>query len=311
MSAQAVLFDVPGPKASRRYLVIGISGGVVLLALIALILWGLRSQLTPAQWAPFLDADTWLYYIYPGLFMTLQAALVSVVTATVLGFVLGIGRLSHNRVVSWLTAVFVEFFRSVPVLMMMIFAYYVSLFTLKLPGDILSFVGVVVGLTLYNSCVMAELIRSGVQGLPKGQREAGLSVGLTNGQTLRSILLPQAVTAMLPSLVSQLVVILKDTALGYMVTYPDLIRSLQNLAAGKGNLVVSFIVAAIIFIVINFALTSLARWLERKLAGRRAGPKAVAMTNLPPPPDPDLEMYTVTDKFEDPAEYTRGHPPRH
>lgn len=291
MSIQSVLFDVPGPRAERRHLVLGVVGTLVIVGLVTFVAYGLRGQLTPAMWAPFLSMDTWQYYIYPGVFMTLQAALLSVVLATALGFLLGMGRLSHVKAISWVTAVFVEFFRSVPVLMMMVFAYSVFLYSFHLPGELLSIAGVVVGLTLYNSCVMAELIRSGVHSLPKGQREAGLAIGLTAGQTLRSILVPQAVTAMLPSLVSQLVVILKDTALGYLITYPDLIRSMQNLSAVKGNLVTSFIVAALIFIVINYSLTVFARWLERKVAGRRAGPAAVALPNLAVNPDPDEDMY--------------------
>lgn len=305
MSAQAVLFDAPGPRAQRINTLIGIAGAILILAFIGAVIWGLRAQLGPDKWVPFLEVDTWLYYVYPGLWMTLQAAVISVALATVLGLVLGLGRLSHNKVISWVTAIFVEFFRSVPVLMMMLFAYYLSMFVLKLPGELLPIAGVIVGLTLYNSCVMAELIRAGVHGLPRGQSEAGLAIGLTRGQTLRTILLPQAITAMLPSLVSQLVVILKDTALGYMVTYPDLLRSMQNLDAVKGNLVVAFLVAGVIFVVINSSLTGLARWLERKLAGRRAGGRAIALTNLPIAPDPNQPMYADNEKYEDPAEYTR------
>lgn len=311
MSTQSVLFDIPGPKARRRNTVVGLVGAVIVLGLLALVVYGLRAQLTAALWAPFLSVDTWRYYVYPGVFMTLQAAIVSVVLASVLGLILGMGRLSHNKVVGWASAIFVEFFRSVPVLMMMLFAFYVALFTLHLPGDVLSIVGVVVGLTLYNACVMAELIRSGVHSLPKGQREAGLAIGLTRGQTLRSVLLPQAITAMLPSLVSQLVVILKDTALGYLITYPDLIRSMQNLSAVRGNLVTSFIVAALIFILMNYSLSSFAHWLERKLAGRRAGPGAAAWTDLAIDPDPDASMYADTDRYADPAAYTRGDRPHH
>ncbi len=305
MSAQAVLFDVPGPKAQRINTLVGVLGGLVILGFVGAVVWGLRAQLGPDKWAPFLKADTWLYYVYPGLWMTLQAAVISVLLATVLGLILGLGRLSHNKVISWVTALFVEFFRSVPVLMMMLFAYYLSMFVFRLPGELLPIAGVIVGLTLYNSCVMAELIRAGVHGLPRGQSEAGLAVGLTRGQTLRSILLPQAITAMLPSLVSQLVVILKDTALGYMVTYPDLLRSMQNLDAVNGNLVVAFLVAGVIFVVINWSLTAFARWLERKLAGRRAGGRAIALTNLPIDPDPREPMYADNERYEDPAEYTR------
>ncbi|MGV8850561.1 MAG: amino acid ABC transporter permease [Propionibacteriaceae bacterium] len=285
MSTQSVLFDIPGPRAVRRHRTLGALGVLLLSALLAAVVYGLRDQLTGPLWAPFLAADTWIYYVYPGVFMTLQAALISVVLATLLGLVLGMGRLSHVRPVRWAASIFVEFFRSVPVLMMMLFAYYVFLFTIRLPGALLPILGVVIGLTLYNACVMAELLRSGVHSLPKGQREAGLAIGLSPGQTLRSILLPQAVTAMLPSLVSQLVVILKDTALGYLITYPDLIRSMTNLSAVKGNLVTSFLVAAVIFILINSLLTTLAHWIERRVAGRRAGPGAVALPNLATDPD--------------------------
>jgi len=309
MSTQSVLFDIPGPKAARRNTIVGVLGAVVVLGLLALVVYGLRAQLTAQQWAPFLSLDTWRYYVYPGVFMTLQAALISVVLASVLGLVLGMGRLSHHKVIGWASAIFVEFFRSVPVLMMMLFAFYVALFTLKLPGDLLPIFGVVVGLSLYNSCVMAELIRSGVHSLPKGQLEAGLAIGLTRRQALWSVQLPQAITAMLPSLVSQLVVILKDTALGYLITYPDLIRSMQNLSAVKGNLVTSFIVAALIFILINYSLSSFAHWLERRLAGRRAGPGAAALMHLAVDPDPEAPSYADTDKNIDPAAYTRGERP--
>jgi glutamate transport system permease protein len=128
---------------------------------------------------------------------------------------------------------------------------------------------------------------------------------------LRNVLLPQAVTAMLPSLVSQLVVILKDTALGYLITYPDLIRSMQNLSAVKGNLVTAFMVAALIFILLNYSLSSFAHWLERKLGGRRAGPAAVALTDLAIDPHPDSAMYADSQRDADPAAYTRGERPHH
>ena len=110
--------------------------------------------------------------------------------------------------------VFVEFFRSVPVLMMMLFAYYVLLFGIQISGEILPLLGVIAGLTFYNSSVIAELIRSGVGSLPTGQREAGLAIGLTPFATLRLVLLPQAITLMLPSIVSQLVVVLERLGSG-------------------------------------------------------------------------------------------------
>ena len=265
MSVQAVLFDLPGPKARRRHRVIGVVGTLVILAGLAVLTWGLRAQvLNPAMWAPFLMPSTWTAYIIPGLLATLLAAAISVVLAGVVGVIFGLGRLSHNAPVRAVSTVFIEFFRSVPVLMMMIFANAVFSTTGILSGDYQPLAGVVAGLTFYNASVIAELIRAGVDSLPKGQIEAGLAIGLSRSETLRLILLPQAITAMLPSLVSQLVVVLKDTALGYMVAYSDLLRAAQNLSTNYGNLVVAFLVVGVIYIAINAGLTSggggLPRW---------------------------------------------------
>ncbi len=269
MSTQAVLFDVPGPRALRTYRIIGVLAVLALLGLLALIIRGLANpddnQFTAEKWAPFLDSVTWTAYLLPGLVDTLRAAGIAVVLSIVIGLVLGVGRLSGSRVLRGVCGAYVELFRSVPVLVMMIFAYFFAVFVLRIPGDAASLFGVVAGLTLYNSSVIAELIRSGVFSLPKGQREAGLAVGLTPFQTMTAILLPQAITSMLPSLLSQLVVILKDTALGYIINYPELIRGGQNLATNFGNLIPSFIVLAAMFIIINYALTLVARVVEQRL----------------------------------------------
>ena len=276
MSAEAsVLFDAPGPKARRRHLVIAVIGSLVILALLYLVISALaaKGQFAAAKWSPFLDPVTWTSYLLPGLRATLIAAFFSVILAIVCGILLGMGRLSEAAAVRWACGAFVEFFRSVPVLMMMLFAYYLFLFGLQISGEILPLLGVIAGLTFYNSCVIAELIRSGVGSLPKGQREAGLAIGLTPFATLRLVLLPQAITVMLPSIVSQLVVILKDSALGFLILYPELVRSGQTLAALEGNIIPTFLVVAAIFILINYLLTRLAHYLERRLQTRRRGPR--------------------------------------
>ncbi|MDO5499276.1 MAG: amino acid ABC transporter permease [Propionibacteriaceae bacterium] len=269
MSAEAtVLFDAPGPRARRRYLIITIVTLLVLAGALAATVYGLRVQLGARNWLPFVEAPTWTHYMIPGLLGTLQAAIIAVVLASILGILLGVGRLSSLKVISIPAGIFVEFFRAVPVLIMMLFAYYVMLFNQLMTGYMLLLASVVIGLTLYNASVIAELIRSGVHSLPRGQAEAGLAVGLTRGQTLSAIQLPQAIRAMLPSLVSQLVVILKDSALGYMIGYAELLRASQTLASVRGNLMVSFIVAGFIFVVLNYGLTGLAQWLERRMSRR-------------------------------------------
>ena len=279
MSAQAVLFDVPGPKARVRYRIFGVVGGLAVLGLLLLMVRGLASpennQFTAQKWAPFLDPETWTSYLLPGLLATLEAAGAAVVLSGVFGVLLGLGRLSEASAVRVVCGVLVEFLRSVPVLVMMLFTYYFCIFVLGVLGDTSTFVGVVGGLTLYNSAVIAELIRSGVFALPQGQREAGLAIGLTPRQTLVTVLLPQAVTAMLPSLISQLVVILKDTALGYIISFSELLRAGTTFSTVYGNLIPTLIVVAAMFIVINYALSLLARVIEQRLKrAQRTGPVA-------------------------------------
>lgn len=281
MSTQAptLLFDAPGPKARARYRVIAVVGAVLLLALIAFIVVRMldlpapadrprNNQFTLEKWAPFLTSSAWVNYLLPGLLGTIVAAVVAVALSLVFGLLLGIGRLVQVRWMRWVCGAIVEFFRSVPVLMMMLFAYQAGLRVLHITGPALPFFGVVVGLTLYNSCVIAELVRSGVNALPKGQEEAGLAVGLTPMATLVTIMLPQAVTAMLPSMLSQLVVILKDSALGYMISYLELLRSGINLATAFANLIPTMIVLAVMYIVMNSMLTRAASAVQRRL--RRA-----------------------------------------
>jgi glutamate transport system permease protein len=281
----SVLFDAPGPKARRRYVVIAVFGTLVILALLYLLVSALaaKGQFTAAKWSPFLDPVTWTSYLLPGLRATLIAAFFSIILAIVGGILLGMGRLSQTTVVRTVCGIFVEFFRAVPVLMMMLFAYYVFLFGIGVSGDILPLLGVVAGLTFYNSCVIAELIRSGVGSLPKGQQEAALAIGLTPFAALRLVLLPQAITMMLPSIVSQLVVVLKDSALGFLILYPELVRSGQTLASLEGNIIPTFIVIAAIFILINYLLTRLARYLERRLQRRRRGLKVAQVSTIVSP----------------------------
>jgi glutamate transport system permease protein len=280
MSAEvSVLFDAPGPKARRRHLVIAVVGSLAILALLFLLVRALaaKDQFTAAKWSPFIDPVTWTSYLLPGLRATLVAAFFSVILAIICGILLGMGRLSQLRAVRVACGAFVEFFRAVPVLMMMLFAYYLFLFGFQISGEALPLLGVIAGLTFYNSSVIAELIRSGVGSLPTGQREAGLAIGLTPFATLRLVLLPQAITLMLPSIVSQLVVVLKDSALGFLILYPELVRSGQTLASLQGNLIPTFIVIAAIFIIINYVLTRLAHYLECRLQARKRGPKQVQL----------------------------------
>lgn len=285
MSQEAVLFDAPGPRARRRHAIL--TGVGLLLAALGLYLVYVKldeaNQFDSALWQPFLTAEAWTQYLIPGLIGTFKAAAISIVLAGIFGLVFGMGRLSHVAAIRWVSGAVVEFFRSVPVLIMMIFAFGVYAQNQVFTSEVNPLAAVVTGLTLYNGAVVAELVRSGVFSLPKGQAEAGLSIGLTRGQTLRSIELPQALTAMLPALVGQLVVVVKDSALGSIITYGELLDWSKTLGSAYANTVPAYIVAAALFIVINYLLTALARYVERRLSSR--GRTTLHATTAAPTPD--------------------------
>ncbi|QAY62309.1 amino acid ABC transporter permease [Xylanimonas allomyrinae] len=275
MSA-SVLFDAPGPRGRRRMAISNALGAVVVLGILAWVLVVLsgKGQLAAGLWRTAVDPRAWQYYYLPGLQNTLRAAAFATVGAVVFGILFGMGRLSHLRAIRWVSSLLVEFLRAVPVLLMMVFLN--ILFGVTLRGVVAdsAFTAVVVALILYNGSVIAELVRSGVGSLPRGQAEAGVSLGLTRGQTLRSIQLPQALIAMLPAVVSQLVVVLKDSALGQLIGYKELLRSAQILASGGGNPLQALFVAAILFILLNVVLSWVARRLARRLSSRTSGKTA-------------------------------------
>lgn len=203
----------------------------------------------------------------------------SIVLSLLLGAILGIGRLSEHLWVRAVAGFFVEVFRAIPVLILMVFTWFLFAIYGIFPSSMLAFAAVVTGLTLYNGSVMAEILRSGINSLPKGQTEASLSLGLRKSQMMRLVLLPQAITAMMPALISQMVVALKDSALGYIIGYSEVVRSGLLSASRYGNYIPALIVVAAIMILINFGLSKLATVVERRL---RQGSRSSA-----PPADPE------------------------
>ncbi|MGH3614161.1 MAG: amino acid ABC transporter permease [Pseudonocardia sp.] len=278
----SVLYDVPGPRSRRRILIGSLIAGAALLILAVIVVARLaaQDQFSAEKWGPILNPTDPLFPLLwtrlgLGLINTLYAAALAVALSLVVGTVLAVTRLVSAPWYRWLVVGFVELFRGLPVVVTIFFAARV----LPELGVNLSIVWyLIIGLTAYNAVIIAEIVRSGVNALPSGQREAAAAVGLTRGQSLRLILLPQAFRIMLPALISQLVVILKDTALGFIISYPELLRTAQIAIQTLNNPIPLFFTVAVIFILINYALSRLAVYVEHRLsrAGRTAAAPAAA-----------------------------------
>ncbi|MFI5982736.1 amino acid ABC transporter permease [Streptomyces sp. NPDC051555] len=265
----SVLYDTPGPKAKARNWLYS----AIFLVVIGLALWWIlstmadKNQLDADKWTPFVtDGQIWTTWLIPGVLETLKAGLIAMVIALPLGALLGIGRLSDHAWVRIPVGAFVEFFRAIPVLMLMLFGSALYVRFSDVSSELRPLYAVVTGLVLYNAAVIAEIVRAGVLSLPSGQSDAAKAIGMRKGQTMLYVLVPQAVTVMLPALVSQLVVILKDTALGgTLLALPELLSMARQISANYSNTIASLAVIGLLFVAINFALTTAASALEARL----------------------------------------------
>ncbi|HET6501318.1 MAG TPA: amino acid ABC transporter permease [Amycolatopsis sp.] len=265
-----VLFDLPGPKARTRYRVLAAFGVLVVAAIIAYVVYRFAAsgQFTARKWE-------WLQYVQVqtdlanALLATLEAFATGAVLALVFGAVFAAGRLSERAWLRGVSTGVVELFRAIPLLILMFLFFY--------GGPVLGFpmppfLAVVLGLTLYNGSVLAEVFRAGILALPSGQQEAAYALGMRKTQVMFFVLIPQAVRSMLPTIISQLVVLLKDTALGFLVIYPELLyyaRYIGSQGLFGRPIVPSTIVVAAIYITLCLLLTALANFVERRQ--RRSG----------------------------------------
>jgi glutamate transport system permease protein len=254
--SQSVLYDVPGPVARRRTVIWSIVVGVLVAAVLVVVLMRLadNSQLDAEKWTPFVELEPVRRILLEGLRATLIAAFYGTIFAMILGTLLGVGRMSAHRWISRPCVLVIEVFRALPLLLLMFW------FFLGVPA-------------LTNGAVIAELVRAGVLALPRGQREAAYAIGLRRSQAMRLILLPQAFRIMLPALISQLVVLLKDSTLGFIIGYRDLLEKSGVIRRQLHIPLQVYIVVAVIFILVNSLLSWLAHWVEgrqRRKFGARA-----------------------------------------
>jgi glutamate transport system permease protein len=255
----SVLYDVPGPRAKRRSLIGSAIGTAVVVAIAVAVVLRLQSQgqLEASKWEPFKDGDI-LEALGRGALATLRAAGLAIALALVLGSLLAVGRLAGQRYVRRFATGFIELFRALPLVLLILFFFFRF-------GDTLGRYGALVAaLALYNGAVLAEVFRAGILAVPRGQSEAAAALGLSRAQTMRLILVPQAVRTMLPAIVAQCVVALKDTALGFIIAYPELLRTGQLIYNGFFNIIPTAVVVAAIYVAMNLLLSRLAIWLERR-----------------------------------------------
>lgn len=263
MKALAVLYDAPGPRARRRNVLYSLLFHLVLAAAAWWVLKQLadKKQLAAEKWNPFVeDPRVWTEFLLPGLLHTVQAAALALVLALPLGALLGIARLSDHALLRRSVGALIDCCRAVPVLMLMLLANEVFARFSDITPQARPLYAVATGLVIFNAAVLAEIVRAGILALPRGQSDAARAIGMRKGQVMASVLLPQAVTAMLPALTTQLVVIVKDTALGgEMLAFDELLLQVRLISANYGaNTIASFTVVALLFVAMNLLLTSLA-----------------------------------------------------
>jgi len=268
-----VLYDTPGPRTRRRVLIGSTVAGAVLLAAVGLVLYrlGEQGQFSGDKWGPLINPFNPLFAaVWSGLLSALAlnvyAAALAMTLSLVAGTLLALTRITSAPWYRWAVVGVIEVFRGLPVVIAIFLSY-----------RILPEVGIelpriwylVIGLTAYNCVVIAEIVRSGVASLPRGQAEAAAAVGLTTGQSLRLIQLPQAFRVMLPALISQLVVVFKDTSLGFIILFPEVISWARIAIQSLDNPLQLYFVIAVIFIALNYLLSRFAVWVEGRLGRAR------------------------------------------
>jgi glutamate transport system permease protein len=266
--SQSVLFDAPGPRTIRRHRLYTVVTIVVIIAAIAFAGYRLqqRDQFASDKWEVFLTPEYIEFILVDGLLETLKMAAGGIVGAVLLGLVLGIGKLSDHALVRVPCWAVVEVFRAIPVLMLMIVLFYLYGIYHGSTGPFWCVVG---ALALYNGAVLAEVFRAGMLAVPTGQAEAAYALGMRKGQVVWIVLLPQAVKIMIPAIISQCVVTLKDTSLGYAIASPGLTAVARPIYLEFANHVPVYVVLTGIYVAVNLILTVLATYAQKKFVGEK------------------------------------------
>ena len=257
------LYEAPGPK-TRRYTAVGTGVSLAALAFLAGMVirqFYINGQLAPRYWSIFLRFTTWRF-LGQGLLGTLEAAAAAGVVTFCLGFILMIGRISSIKVLQVIATVIIDFVRGVPTLL---FIYFFFLVVPQLGIKLPAFWKITLPVAISACGVVAEVLRSGVNAVPKGQREAALSLGMSSQSVFLKVVFPQAIRYVIPALISEMVIVVKDTTFAYVVNFPDLMQNAKVLISNYDALLSVYLVVALIYILINYLLNRLSDF----IAGRR------------------------------------------
>ena len=265
------LYEPPGPRTRRRIALFTALAALALATLSYFIIrqFAITGQLDARYWDFFLRWSTWRF-LGEGLVSTLKSALTAAVVAIALGFLLMRGKLRKNPVLHWLSVALIEFTRGVPTLLLI---YFFFLVLPQMGVQVGAFWRVTLPCAISASGIIAEAMRSGVNAVPRGQSEAGLCLGLSDLRVFYQIVFPQAIRFVIPSLISELVIVLKDTTFAYVVSYADLMQNARVLITNHDALLSVYLVVAVIYILINYALNKLSDRMARRM-DRAAAPAA-------------------------------------
>ena len=262
-SVRDALYEAPGPRTRHRVRIATAISLILVVAALAAIGYRfyITGQFAPRYWTFFAKATTWKFLLQ-GFAGTVRVALTAGAIALALGLLLMLGRISHLKALSAACRVVTDFFRSLPSLLLIYFFFLiVPQYGIKMS----SFWMLTLPVALAASGVLAEVFRAGVNAVPKGQIEAALSLGMSPLRTTLKIVLPQAIRFVIPSLISQLVVVVKDTPVAYVVSYPDLMQNARVLITNYDALVSVYFTIAIIYILINYAINQASIYVSHRL----------------------------------------------
>lgn len=262
VSVRDALYEKPGPKVEKIFRIVTALSLVLLGLLIfaAVRQFAISGQLDAKYWSFFLRITTWKF-IGEGLIGTATAALLGIAMALVIGFLMMFARISRFRFLNILGTILVEFTRGVPTLL---FIYFFFLVVPQFGIKLLPLFKISIPVAISASGVVAEVLRSGVNAVPKGQREAAVSLGMKDSSVFFKVVFPQAIRYVIPALIAELVIVVKDTSFAYVVSYPDLMQNAKVLISNHDAMLSVYLVVAILYILINYMLNRLSDFIAQK-----------------------------------------------